>query len=399
MFAALAASAVLGAGCSSRPPPALAPLVEAPPGASVVPLLVGTTRRPSDNPALLFGGDRTLGLNHAKVAVSIPPNHQTGEIAWPQSSPPDPRSAFAAADARQIDRAAFQAALRERIRQTGRRHVLVFIHGYNTRFDEAAFRFAQIVKDSGAPVTPVLFSWPSWGSLASYPYDQISASMGRDGLERLLDDIAREPMVSEISILAHSMGNVVGVEALRNMGLRRGAPHAKIRQFMMAAPDLDVDSAMQNAIAMGERRPRFTLFVSRDDRALNFSRFVWGSRDRLGSIDPTREPYATNLKRFGVDVIDLTDIPPDDALAHGKFAQSPEVVRLLGARLAAGQGLTGGATEVGDIAAGATRGTLDLIGTVLTAPVTIFQEQGPGSAPPASTTIEAPPPASVTQRR
>ena len=373
---AVAALGLLAVGCASRPPPALAPVSEVPENASVVPMLVGATRRPAEDPALLFSGERTLRLNHASLSVTIPPGHRAGDIAWSTVSPPDPRTSFAAASAAYLDQAAFEAALRARIGQTGRRHVLVFVHGFNTRFDEAAFRFAQIVNDSGAQVTPVLFSWASRGAISAYPYDRTSAEMGRDGLAALLARLAAEPAVSEVSILAHSMGNIVVMEALRTLALRNGSPPAKIRQFMMAAPDVDVDLAMQSAIAMGPRRPHMTLFISRDDRALNLSRWIWSSRDRLGSIDPTQEPYRTNLRRFGVDVIDLTDIPADDSLAHGKFAQSPQVVRLLGARLAAGQGLSTDRIGLGDVAAGATRGALDLIGTVLTAPVTLGQDAG-----------------------
>ncbi len=361
--------------CASRPAPGLVP-VAVPADATVVPILAGATRRPTDEPGLLFGGDRTLRLNHAALAISIPQGSRPGEVMWPQTVPPDPRASFAAAEARYIDREAFAAALRQRIRTTGQRDVLVFVHGYNTRFDEAAFRFAQIVRDSGAPVTPVLFSWASRGSVAAYPYDRTSADMARDGLERLLDDIAREPAVRDITILAHSMGNIVGMEALRNMGLRHGAPHPKIRNFMMAAPDIDVDSAQQIAVGMGARRPRFTLFISRDDRALDLSRYIWGSRDRLGQIDPSQEPYRTNLARFGVEVVDLTDVPAQDAAGHVKFADSPQIVRLIGARLAAGQGLTGNAQTASDVLAGTAQGAIGVIGTVLTAPLTATQDRG-----------------------
>jgi esterase/lipase superfamily enzyme len=46
--------------------------------------------------------------------------------------------------------------------------VLVFIHGFNNRFDDAVFRFAQIVHDADARVVPVLFTWPSRGSVLAY---------------------------------------------------------------------------------------------------------------------------------------------------------------------------------------------------------------------------------------
>jgi len=76
--------------------------------------------------------------------------------------------------------------LRQRIALAGRSHVLVFEHGYNTRFDGAAFRLDWIVHDSGAKVTPVMFSWASWGRVSAYPYDRVSAEIARNGLESLL---------------------------------------------------------------------------------------------------------------------------------------------------------------------------------------------------------------------
>jgi esterase/lipase superfamily enzyme len=71
-------------------------------------------------------------------------------------------------------------------KQTGRSKVLVFVHGFNNRFDDAVYRFAQIVHDSKAQVIPVLFTWPSLGEtrLRAYTYDRESANYSRDALER-----------------------------------------------------------------------------------------------------------------------------------------------------------------------------------------------------------------------
>lgn len=375
LFATLALA--LLSACSSRPPAALTPVASVP-EAKVVDLLVSTTRRPSSDPAVLFGGDRTLTPRFASLSISIPPGHKPGDIAWSSSAPADPRTSFAATRADVLEPQAFNAALRQQIAKTGRSHVLVFVHGYNTRLDEAAFRFAQIIHDSSSPVTPVLYSWASWGSLAAYPYDRTSASVARDGLESLLASLARDPAVSEVSVLAHSMGGWLAMESLRQMAIRDRQVSPKIRNLMLAAPDIDVDVAQEQARGLGEKRPRITLFVSRDDDALWLSNIVWGSRDRLGAIDPGKEPYKTNLKRFGVEVIDLTDIETSDSTGHGKFAQSPDVVRAIGGRLAGGQRLSNGADDIGDGAALLTQGTLGAVGRVLTAPLTLGREsEGP----------------------
>ena len=61
-----------------------------------------------------------------------------------------------------------------------KRRALVFVHGYNNRFDDAVFRFAQLVHDTNAAVVPVLFTWPSRANALSYGYDRESAGLSRD---------------------------------------------------------------------------------------------------------------------------------------------------------------------------------------------------------------------------
>ncbi len=376
----MAASVLLAlslAACGTRPPPGLTPVASPSPRAATVDLLVSTTRRPDTDPAILFNGERTLKPRYASLTVSIPPNHVAGDIAWATTRQADPETTFATTRASYLEQASFTTALRQRIRSTKRSHVLVFVHGYNTRFDEAAFRFAQIVHDSASPVTPVLFSWSSWGSFASYPYDRTSASLARDGLESLLTSLAQDPAVSEVSVLAHSMGGWLAMETFRQIGIRNRQISHKIRNLMLAAPDIDVDVAAEQARSFGPKPPRISLFVSRDDRALRASRLFWGSRDQLGAIDPGQEPYRTNLERFGVNVIDLTDVSSPDSTGHGKFAQSAEVVRLIGTRLARGQTLEAGAPGPVEGVGRLTQGTLNVVGDVLTAPLRIGQPPEP----------------------
>jgi esterase/lipase superfamily enzyme len=123
-----------------------------------------------------------------------------------------------------------------------RKHrVLIFVHGYNNRFSDAVFRLAQLVHDSDAEVTPILFTWPSRGSVFAYGYDRESATLSRDAFEQLLNMLVSDPAVGKIDILAHSMGNFLAVETLRQIGLRHGAIPPKIADVMLAAPDVDVD--------------------------------------------------------------------------------------------------------------------------------------------------------------
>ena len=136
------------------------------------------------------------------------------------------------------------------------------MHGFNNKFEDAVFRFAQIVHDSGAEVAPVLFTWPSRGSVLAYGYDRESTNFSRNALETLLRDLARDPNVGEITVLAHSMGNWLALESLRQMAIRDKRVAPKIRNVILAAPDVDMDLARAAFHDMGKDRPRLTLMVS-----------------------------------------------------------------------------------------------------------------------------------------
>jgi esterase/lipase superfamily enzyme len=174
------------------------------------------------------------------------------------------------------------------------------------------------------------------------------------------------------------MGNWVTIEALRQMSIRdRGIP-TKIKSVMLAAPDVDVDVFRRQiaAIDEGRTRPDFTLFVSRDDQALAFSKRLWGSTDRVGAIDPNAEPYRAQLDAAHLRVVDLTDAKSDDPLNHAKFAASPEVVQMIGARLASGQTLgdsqAGLGDKIGMVAIGTATTVGKAAGLAISAPIAII---------------------------
>ncbi len=376
--AALALAALL-AGCGGRPEGTLVPTA-AVAGASSVDLLVATTRESAASPGEMFNGERGRGLAFADIVVSIPPDgtRAIGEVQWPSSTKPDPAREFATLRADRIDLDEARRRLHRRVAATPKRSVLVFVHGYNTRFEESVYRFAQIVHDSSARVTPVLFTWPSKGKLLAYAYDRESANYSRDGLESALLALVKDPKIGEISILAHSMGNWVALEALRQMSIReRGIP-PKIKSVMLAAPDVDVDVFRRQVrlIEDGRTRPDFTLFVSRDDDALAVSKLLWGSTDRVGAINPQVEPYRSKLQQSDIRVVDLTDVKTDDPTGHAKFAESPEVVKMIGARLSSGQALGDSKASLGDristVAIGAANVVGRTAGVAVSAPISII---------------------------
>ena len=364
-------------GCAGRAEGVLVPTAEAATAAGPqVDMLVATTRSPAEEPGILFSGERGTGLKITDIAVSIPPdaNRKVGEVQWPKKLPADPAREFATARVAPVDAAGARRWLVRHLPPSGR--VLVFVHGFNNRYEDAVYRFAQIVHDSKADVAPILFTWPSRASIFDYNYDKESTNYSRDALEEMLDSIADNPKVREVTVMAHSMGSWLTVEALRQMAIRDGRVSPKIQNVILASPDLDVDVFGQQYRALGSSRPDFTLFVSRDDRALQLSRRISGNIDRLGLIDPTVEPYRTQFEAAGISIIDLTALQSGDPLNHGKFAQSPQVVQLIGTRLLTGQAITDSNIGLGDRIGAVALGTAQTVGGVasatVNAPIAVF---------------------------
>ncbi len=150
----------------------------------------------------------------------------------------------------------------------------------------------MILHDSGsyADVAPVLFTWPRKAISLPIGYDRESSNYSRDALEALLRFMAKDPQVEEISILAHSMGNWVTLEALRQMAIRDGRVAAKIKIVLLAAPDVDVDIAREQIATMGPNRPKFTLFLSEDEsRACGLASGL--GRPTAGKHKPRRRAF------------------------------------------------------------------------------------------------------------
>jgi esterase/lipase superfamily enzyme len=118
-----------------------------------------------------------------------------------------------------------------------------------------------IVHDSGADVAPVLFTWPSRGSIFEYGYDRERANFSRDALEETLRRIASDPGVGEITVMAHSMGAWLVMETLCQMAIRDGRVTAKVQKVILASPDLDIDVFATQRRGVGQPHPQVVQLI------------------------------------------------------------------------------------------------------------------------------------------
>jgi len=349
-------ASLLAAGCAGRPPSLLVPVEAAPAGGSTVDLLAITTRAPSDAPGEIYSSERSQEVSARRITVSVPPNHVPGELEWPSSAVPDIENEFAALD---VQTASVDQAWTWFDEQETEGRVLIFVHGYNVQFADAVYRLAQITEDMPVAAAPVLFSWPSRGELLGYNYDRESATYARDAFERVLTAAIDSERISQITVLAHSMGSWITMETLRQMAIRNGRVSEKVFDVVLAAPDLDLDVFEQQFLTLGEDRPHFTFIVSADDRALGLSRLLASGAQRLGAIDPSQEPYRSRIEATpGITVLDLSQVEAGGA-RHSKFAESSEILEFASRTLADDEASSLDRTSIGE-QAGAVIVTLGL---------------------------------------
>jgi esterase/lipase superfamily enzyme len=215
----------------------------------------------------------------------------------------------------------------------------------------------------------VLFTWASRGKVGAYIYDTNSATTARDDLEHTLRLLFASD-ADQINILAHSMGNWVAVEAMRQIKISgQRLPTDKIGSVFLADADIDMDVFRSQMRRFGKPKKPFYVVVSKDDRALRFSSMIAGGRSRLGDDANIEE-----LAALGATVIDLTDVKATDPSNHSKYAQLADVAPKLTAVLARGVGAS--PDSKGNLPEGGALGAIvELPTTPLNAPIRIISAQ------------------------
>lgn len=344
----------LGAGQPAPPPTPIiapaappAPVTMAPPPAGgaiapaeqtdwdVVPVFYGTDRAVQPNAQrLAFGSDRARKLQLGEAMVTVPKVHQVPNVERPwvvkipyfdvtiYAEKEDPKQHFTIKEIKALTKEELLALVKARLKDSQRYkdQAVVFVHGFNTSFDNALYRTAQIAYDLEFDGATFLYSWPSGGAVASYTYDRESAQAAERYLREFLEMVVKQTGAKSVSVIAHSMGNQPLMDVLRDM--KAAAPEGvTISQVFLAAPDVDADSFSNLATAIKGLAKNVTLYVASNDRALIVSRNFWGSY-RAGDVPP-----AGPLVLPGIDTIDVTAASTDAfAINHSGYAQNNKLL-------------------------------------------------------------------------
>lgn len=210
---------------------------------------------------------------------------------------------------------------------------LLFVHGFNTPFDDALIRSAQLSVDLSRRGifdvgVPVLFSWPSAGrvSLGDYRGDQDRSLAAAPYLEEFLDVLAGNPEIRRINIVAHSMGNRILTQALESYAAdyleRKQRDDLEFRIILVAA-DVDRDIFEATTGILDNLQANVTIYTSDADRALHVSRVV-NNKLRLGDTNGDK-PFIRANPYY--QTVDATGIATElFGLGHNYYSDNPFIL-------------------------------------------------------------------------
>ncbi len=245
------------------------------------------------------------------------------------------------AEAREVE-ARMNAQISRILAVTPRKEVVMFIHGYNNDFEDAAFDLAEIWHFLGRKHLPVLYTWPAGhegiSGLRGYNYDRESGEFTIYHLKQFLKSLGRMDEIEKIHIIAHSRGTDVLVSALREVFLEIRAegkdPEEELRiaNVILAAPDLDYEVVLQRVVAefVEAGVGQATIYTSPADKAIRISEWLYGSIARIGHMGSgviesalTEKQFAAIRDNSSIQLIEFRG--KTDKVGHGYFSSSTAV--------------------------------------------------------------------------
>jgi len=282
--------------------------------------------RVGDGTAPPYYSDQAVsnGYTVGTAIVTIPRTHQIGELEAPaiyRLVNRADKSEFVLLDSvtPYAQRDTYFATLSQQVRKTGRQEALVFIHGFNVSFEDAARRTAQLSYDLGFGGAGVFFTWPSHYSKVptegEYRAAGVNAAACSAALKAFLEDLRNHTDAKTIFLVAHSMGNRLLATALKEIG-EEGGGGPRFREVALMAPDIDANVFRSLASAMRLSADRITLYASSRDEALMVSQ-------RLNKGARAGQSGAELLVVPGVDTVDASTVRTDAfSFNHSYFADN-----------------------------------------------------------------------------
>lgn len=278
---------------------------------SFVPVYIATTRAASNAPACknqYFGVKASEETRYVICETNVPKNHSVGALDETDDAP-DRDAHFFAPTIRRSDLAGIVAA------SQSAKQVLVFVHGFNVKFEEAVYRAAQIKYDLRFKGPVVLFTWPAGsddGILSSlnvsgtYEMNFQNARKSRNQFREFITALSGGG--STVHLIVHSMGHQVVIPALTE-----GGSPPRLGEVIFNAPDFALEDFKKAAPILRPAVKRITLYCSPGDNALVASEKVNGGK-RIGRCAKIPDVDVVNVNEVDSPVLGI------GGLGHGYYS-------------------------------------------------------------------------------
>jgi esterase/lipase superfamily enzyme len=211
----------------------------------------------------------------------------------------------------------FESQLQSALHGSSSHDALLFVHGYNTSFDEACRRAAQLAYETKFNGIILLYSWPSHNSWLKYAADEEMVEWSQPHFNGFLKNILSLKGIQKVTIVAHSMGNRLILRALCSDLLSKGESR-QIGEVVLAAPDVNRLVFEQYRAYRSITNKQVTLYASDHDQALRLSKW-FHSYIRAGDARPSIEIVD------GVESIDASEVDTS-FLGHSYIGESRSVL-------------------------------------------------------------------------
>jgi len=338
------AGAAIGSAGRSRPAPGgpAAPAATAPKtddgretASDTIRLLFGTNRTANENGEGSLRDQFTStrgGLALGFVDVSIPPTHTAGEIErprwWKLEFSEDPALHMVIRSLSVVSTDQFSDLIKQYRGPQSRKPTILFVHGYNVSFADAALRTAQIANDLRIDSVPAFFSWASRADPEKYTVDENTALQSVPDFKGFLRQFTKNS-TDRVFLIAHSMGSRIVTQALSEMIQAEPQVVKRVAQLVLAAPDLDAVVFREQIVPVftGQKIP-VTLYASSRDKTLKVSSGIHGCcRAGLGG--------SGIVVANGLESVDATTIDTS-WLGHSYFAETRSLLADMNLLLAQG---------------------------------------------------------------
>ena len=232
----------------------------------------------------------------------------------------------------------FMAEVNERLARSSKKDVFIYVHGYKVNFENPLLVASELWHFLGYEGAFVAYSWPTKASVFAYFADLDNAVNSARYLRALIVDIAAQTDAERIHVLGYSAGTRLVSRMLGDLGMytyqmsdTEIREATKLGNVILVGSDVDKDMLAGYLFDGALRVPEaLTIYLSENDKALDFSQRMFRGRERVGQI-LDRGPLTQQQTDFlranpQLRIIDVTNAADNDAgNGHSYFRSSPWV--------------------------------------------------------------------------